>query len=628
MIRHPLRPPTSNAATAVQPRGGLEVLVVGGGIGGCAAALALHQAGVKDVRIFEAVARIQPLGVGINLQASGVLALHELGLKEQLEATAIKTRKLNYYTGEDGREIISDPRGQYAGYKVPQYSIHRGHLQMILLNAAKETIGVERVVVGHRLQSFEQHGGKVHATFELLDGKMQPTGDTATHVCDVLIGCDGIKSVVRQQLYPEDQIQYSGLMLWRATTLLERPFMGGDTMFMAGTNQAKLVAYPISREAADEGASLVNWIAESWVRDYDPESFGYSVEASKSDFAHLFADWQGGFWSPEAVARGEGLDIPALIDGAETVFAYPMVDRDPLPRWSFGGVSLLGDAAHAMRPNGSNGATQAILDGVALAARLATAQATVLQAPSAANRGRAATVEAALQAYETERLEPTKAVVLANRGTGPEKVLQMAHDDPDVPKPLLDGVLARYRQLAGFDAQQVNARYEAWQAELQGQEGCVQHGKVAGGTAEQGSHGVGGGGGAAVAAMPLFQPYNQRRQDEVGLTELKFEPEAADPARNTGAFTLRQEPATLRGGSDQPRVLAGTYVRQGANAFVFTAVPSTGDEDTATAIFRARASGTDADDYVLEFEPGAPIVLGGAHWRLPCLGAPGSSMNY
>ena len=145
-----------------------------------------------------------------------MLALHELSLREELEATAIQTRQLNYYTA-GGRKIISDPRGKFAGYKVPQYPIHRGHLQMILLDAARATIGGERVVVGHRLRDFEQVGAKVHARFDLLDAEMHPTGEVVTQICDVMVGCDGTKSMVRHQLYPDDRVQYSGLMLWRAT---------------------------------------------------------------------------------------------------------------------------------------------------------------------------------------------------------------------------------------------------------------------------------------------------------------------------------------------------------------------------------------------------------------------------
>jgi 2-polyprenyl-6-methoxyphenol hydroxylase-like FAD-dependent oxidoreductase len=326
-----------------------------------------------------------------------------------------------------------------------------------------------------------QVGAKVHARFELLGTDMQPTGELVTHVCDALVGCDGIKSAVRRQLYPEDQVQYAGLMLWRATTLLERPFLGGDTMFMAGTNDAKLVAYPISREAADKGKSLVNWIAETYVRDFDVEKFGYSVEAQKSDFRHRFEGWgrgaAGSFWSAEAAAAGEGLDIQALIEGAEQVFAYPMVDRDPLARWSFGGVTLLGDAAHAMRPNGSNGATQAILDARELAACLGRVAAAAAEA--AAHRQHeqqqllADSVASALRAYQEARLGPTTRVVLANRATGPERVLQMAADEPemmDAParRGELEAVIADYRKLAGFDISQVNERYEAWaQAQAQ-----------------------------------------------------------------------------------------------------------------------------------------------------------------
>jgi 2-polyprenyl-6-methoxyphenol hydroxylase-like FAD-dependent oxidoreductase len=178
-----------------------------------------------------------------------------------------------------------------------------------------------------------------------------------------------------------------------------------------------------------------------------------------------YDDWKGGFWSQEQIDQGEGLDIAALIEGAEEVFAYPMCDRDPVERWSFGHVTLLGDAAHAMRPNGSNGATQAILDGMALARLLSPAA----MGARGEQAGGMSAIEAALLEYQEERLVPTTRVVQANRGTGPEKVLQMAHDDPETPFEELDAVIAGYRKLAGFDAQRVNERYDAWQAEQEKQ---------------------------------------------------------------------------------------------------------------------------------------------------------------
>ena len=244
----------------------------------------------------------------------------------------------------------------------------------------------------------------------------------------------------------------------------------------------------ISRDSS-ERLRVGRRIAETYQRDYDPETFGYSTRASKADFEHLYETWGGnfssnhhchphhtlnargvperlvclpvgGFWSEEAAANGEGLDIKALIDGADEVFAYPMVDRDPVERWSFGSVTLMGDAAHAMRPNGSNGASQAILDGAALARLLAPP--VFSQRAEGDTRGRLA---AALVEYEDERLAPTTRVVMANRSTGPEQVLQMVVDEPDTPFGDLEAVIAEYRKLAGFDQAQVNARFDEWTAE-------------------------------------------------------------------------------------------------------------------------------------------------------------------
>lgn len=313
----------------------LNITIAGGGIGGLAAALALHQrlAPRVHIRIFEqasATATRSQLGVGINIQPSGVLALYKLGLAHQLESVAIKTRSLNYYTGETaGVEIISDPRGMHAGYAVPQYSIHRGDLHHLLLAATIDRLGEDSVVFGSRVVGARTLANDPHH-FSAIASVRDHTDTTEREIpCDVVIGADGIHSALRQQYYPnEGPAKYSGLMLWRATTVMP-PYLGGDTMLMAGTNAAKLVAYPICRRTSDESRgelSLVNWIAEGWRRDLDDDdvhnNFVYNQRGDKEEFRHLFKDWGG-----EAFGADGFLDIQKLIDDAEEVYAFPMIDR-------------------------------------------------------------------------------------------------------------------------------------------------------------------------------------------------------------------------------------------------------------------------------------------------------------
>jgi 2-polyprenyl-6-methoxyphenol hydroxylase-like FAD-dependent oxidoreductase len=410
-----------------------RVLIVGGGIGGLTAALWLHQVGL-EVTVFEAVPEVKPLGVGLNLLPHATRVLHQLGLQNRLEATAILTRELRYHS-KDGKTIWVEPRGRYAGYQTPQYSIHRGHLQMLLLDTVKSRIGEQHVLPDHRFIGYEQQSSQVVAHFaRSLDG-----GGQVSVTGDVLVGADGLHSAVRKLFYPhEGAPKFSGQMLWRGAVETE-PFLGGDAMVMIGTNDLKAVIYPIGREAADRGRSLVNWVAE---RRIGKESLrgqeSWNKQGRKSDFAPYFESW-----------RFSWLNVSKLFAETQEVFEFPMVDRDPVPQWSFGRVTLLGDAAHAMYPNGSNGGSQAILDAEALATALA------------ANSD----VEAALRAYEQTRIGPTSKLVLDNRQTGPERVLQMVDErcagqcretHSCVPQDELQAVAQAYKRLAGFDRETVN----------------------------------------------------------------------------------------------------------------------------------------------------------------------------
>jgi 2-polyprenyl-6-methoxyphenol hydroxylase-like FAD-dependent oxidoreductase len=323
-------------------------MVIGAGISGLACALALHQAGIA-VRVFEAVDDIQPLGVGINLLPHSVKALWELGLRRQLEKTAIKTSTLCFFS-KHGKEIWTEARGIEAGYPWPQYSIHRGELQRVLLEAVIERLGPNAVCTGHALHAFEQNERRVTAHFiNRRDGSARPSAAGAA-----LIGADGLMSAVRASLYPDEgNPVYSGQMLWRGVARWDAVF-DGRTCIMAGHNDLKAVIYPISESARRNGASLLNWVAARRLGgELPPNRADWNRVGDPADFVAAFNDW-----------RFDWLDVPALFAATATIYEFPMVDRTPVARWSFGRVTLLGDAAHAMRPNGSSGVSQGVLDGV------------------------------------------------------------------------------------------------------------------------------------------------------------------------------------------------------------------------------------------------------------------------
>ncbi len=413
----------------------MTVLIVGAGIAGLTTALSLHQIGV-DCRVFESVDSIEPLGVGINCLPHAVRELTELGLQDRLAKTAIPTAELAYYS-KHGQRIWSEPRGRAAGYNWPQFSIHRGELQMILLSAARERLGAECIVTGHHLAGWDITPPGVRAHF--IDRRSgQPRGSADG---ELLIGADGIHSAVRARLYPDEGPPlWNGAILWRGVTI-GKPFLTGRSMIMAGHEFQKFVCYPISQAALARGEAVINWIAERKFKpDYRWRREDWNRRGNLGEFLPHFADWQF-----------DWLDVPGVIRAAERCYEYPMVDRDPLPQWTFGPVTLLGDAAHPMYPIGSNGASQAILD-----ARVLTREI----------RAHGATI-AALQAYEAERRPVTSGIVLANRKNGPEQVMQLVEQRApngfarieDVLSPAeLEDAAAGYKRLAGFDKDMLNSR--------------------------------------------------------------------------------------------------------------------------------------------------------------------------
>ena len=416
----------------------MNVMIVGAGIGGLATALMLHARGLRPM-IFEAAREVRPLGVGINVQPSAIAELALLGLLDRLADTGIETAEL-VYANRHGQRIWAEPRGRGAGYAVPQFSIHRGELQMLLYQAVVERLGRGALALGIEAVHADPDTGRVR----LRD---RDTGTESVEQADAVIAADGIHSAIRRQFAPHEGLpRYSGRVLWRATSE-GAPFLGGRTMVQAGHADQKFVVYPISKRAHDAGRSLINWIAELKLGGDTPPKDDWNREVDRAVFAAQFAQW-----------RWPWLDVPALIDSAEQVFEFPMVDRDPLPRWSHGRVTLLGDAAHPMYPIGSNGASQAILDARMAADALAQAR--------DAGGGEAAVVDA-LSRYDAQRRPATAALVMANRGQGPDQVLQIAEerapggfDDIErvIPRRELEEIAARYKRLAGMDVETVNAK--------------------------------------------------------------------------------------------------------------------------------------------------------------------------
>ena len=410
----------------------MKVIIIGGGIGGLATALMLHARGI-DCEIYEQSDAVRELGVGINTLPHAIRELAELGLLDRLDAVAVRTYEL-FYTNRFGQEIWREPRGTDAGYEYPQFSVHRGRLQAVIYDAVRSRLGESRIHTGHRLGAFTQDDAGVAAYFFDRNGSHR-----ATARGDVLVGADGIHSAVRDALYPnEGPARWNGSMLWRGA--IDWPqFLTGRSMVIAGGMAAKLVIYPIA-EGSRPNHRLTNWAV--LVKIAEP-----GVPPRKEDWSRLGR-------LEELMPHVQRFRIPyvdakALIEASPEFWEYPLCDRDPLPRWSHGRVTLLGDAAHPMYPVGSNGASQAILDARCLADRLVGAE----------------HPWHALWTYEQERLPMTAQVVRMNRKGGPEGVIDAVEErapdgfsnvDDVLPFEQRKAIVRGYASTAGFAREQVN----------------------------------------------------------------------------------------------------------------------------------------------------------------------------
>jgi len=403
-----------------------EVVIIGGGIGGLTLALALHRDGVP-FRVYEAVPEIKPLGVGLNLLPHAMRELAGLGLEPVLRRKGIATQEYRFYT-RHGQLVLREPRGQYAGYEWPQIAIHRGDLQFTLLEALIERAGPDVVVQGHRCVKVEQD--EDGATVHFIDPKGQPLPPVRGPVA---VACDGVNSVVRVQMHPKEAVpRYEGTLQYRGTTRW-KPYLTGATHVYLGANETgKLVMYPIRDNIDGEGTQLINWVIEV-KRPTEDLKRDWNRRAEISDFIHHFEH-----------AKFDWMDIPAMMRAAEAVYEYPMIDQDPLPFWTEGRVTLLGDAAHPMMPRGSNGAAQAIIDATTLSRLLVQHE----------------DPRAALKEYEQLRLKATSDVVLANRKISPDGLLEVVNERTGgKPFERLEDVIteqeiiewqARYKKIAGF----------------------------------------------------------------------------------------------------------------------------------------------------------------------------------
>ena len=402
-----------------------RVVIVGAGIGGLTLALELHAASVPSV-ILEAVPELRELGVGINLLPHATRSLARLGMLDALGTVAVTTRESVFYT-RHGQLVYREPAGQAAGYAWPQFSIHRGDLQRVLSDAVRDRLGDDAIRLDHRAVDFTQDSRRAAVTVEHSDGSR------STVTGDVVVGADGVHSELRRYLHPKDSgARYTGCMMWRGTTV-HPPFLSGGSMVRAGwLATGKLVAYPIRDRVDAAGNQLINWLAE--VNGPERAQRDWTRRGQLADFIGRFADW-----------HFDWLDVPALFQGAQEVLEYPMVDSDPLPWWTSGRLTLLGDAAHPMVPRGSNGSAQAILDARALASQLA---------------GAGSEPEPALLAYDDERREATAQVVLTNRRNPPDALLREVYErtgdrpfervEDVISADEITAMMAAYRGIAGF----------------------------------------------------------------------------------------------------------------------------------------------------------------------------------
>ena len=403
----------------------MRILVIGGGIAGLAFALELKERGLSCV-VFESSRQVKELGVGITLLPHGMRELCALGLEDRLRAVAIENQESVFFN-RHGQLIYKEPRGRYAGYEYPELGIHRGKLHRILYETAVDRVGEAGILTDRQCVGIEQDERGVTARFvETSSGReLEPVRG------DIAIACDGFNSVVRRQCYPGERAAFTGINTWRGVTR-RKPILTGRSYMRIGTIETgKIVIYPIVDDIDGRGNQLVNWMAEQ--RMPGEKMNDWNKPGRIEDFIHIYQDW-----------RFAWLDVPELIRGADTILEYPMVDKDPVERWTFGRITFVGDAAHPMYPRGSQGAAQALIDARTLAESLK----------------RCADPLEALQTYEKARLEPTAKIVRTNRQFPPDYIIMKVDEltggrpfgniDDVISQDELRSLSEQYKKIAGF----------------------------------------------------------------------------------------------------------------------------------------------------------------------------------
>jgi 2-polyprenyl-6-methoxyphenol hydroxylase-like FAD-dependent oxidoreductase len=404
-----------------------NIIIVGGGIGGLTLALSLHAAGLgRRVQIFDTVPEFKPVGGGINLGPHAIRVFSELGLENELLAVSKQPHDYAFFT-KHGQLVYREPWGKAAGHQWPHISIHRAELHEVLVRNVIARIGKDHLHLGRRCVNLGQDERFVTATFSTVSGDLQETYAGA-----LIIGCDGVNSAVRKALYPDEvPHRFHGINLWRGVAR-HKPFLTGSSIARVGAMHSTIIIYPIRDNVDAEGNQLVNWVAE--VDSQAAVKADWNGKAKLEDFYPIYENW-----------KFDWIDVAGLIRGTDPILAYPMVDRDPLERWTFGRITLLGDAAHPMFPRGGNGGAQAILDAKCLAQSL---------------KESGGDLRTGLENYEAERRPATTLVVLQNRAAPPNLIVDTVEkltggkpfnkiEDVVAPAKLRE-IFADYQKVAGY----------------------------------------------------------------------------------------------------------------------------------------------------------------------------------